>query len=128
MSTPDEPPFVLDAARVLRYAPLDLAAPNLPPSFVVSGVPLDRANLACVAVAEALLDGTVYLLHCNDRWETVSASHYPDVASAERAAATTYGAALASWTEYRPLTDEEQREVQTTRTFLQEIAAEEFGG
>ena len=36
--------------------------------------------------------------------------------------------ALPAWTEYRPLTDEEQREIQTTRAFLRELAAEEFGG
>lgn len=124
----DEPPFVLDAARVVRYAALDLAAPGIPPSFVVDGVPMDRANLAAVAIAEALLDGTVFLLHCNDRWETVTASEHPDSASAERAAASTYGAALARWTEYRALTEDEQREIQTTRSFLQDLAAEEFGG
>ena len=124
----DEPPFVLDAARVVRYAALDLSAPGAARSFVVNGVPMDRANLAGVAIAEALLDAAVFLLHCTDRWETVSASDHPDIASAERAAASTYGPALAGWTEYRPLTDEEQREIQTTRSFLQELAAEEFGG
>lgn len=124
----EEPPFVLDAARVVRYAALDLAAPGVPPSFVVGGVPLDRSNLHAVAVAEALLDGTIFVLHCNDRWETVMASGYPDLASAERAAAETYGAALAGWTDYRALTQEEQREIQTTRSFLQDLAAEEFGG
>lgn len=124
----DEPPFVLDAARVVRYAALDLAAPGIPPSFVVDGVPMDRANLAGVAIAEALLDGTIFLLHCNERWETVSASQYPDLASAEHAAASTYGAALAGWTDYRALTEGEQREIQTTRSFLQDLAAEEFGG
>lgn len=123
----EAPPFVLDAARVLRYAVLDLGAER-PTSFVVSGVPLDARNLAGVVIAEALLDGTIFLLHCNDRWETVSASHHPDAPSAERAATSTYGAALPAWTEYRPLTDEEQREIQTTRSFLQDLAAEEFGG
>jgi len=124
----EEPPFVLDAARVVRYAALDLGAPGVAPSFVVNGVPMDRANLARVAIAEALLDGAIFLLHCTDRWETVSASDHADVASAERAAASTYGAALAGWTEYRALTEDEQREIQTTRSFLQELAAEEFGG
>jgi len=91
-------------------------------------VPMNGGNLAGVAVAEALLDGTIFLLHCNDRWETVSATVLPDVEGAEREAATTYGDALPAWTEYRPLTDEEQREIQTTRAFLRELAAEEFGG
>lgn len=124
----EEPPFVLDAARVVRYAALDLTAPGVPPSFVVDGVPLDRRNLGAVALAEALLDGTVFALHCNERWETVSASRYPDLASAERATASTYGAALGTWQDYRALTDDEQREIQTTRSFLQDLAAEEFGG
>lgn len=126
--TLEEPPFVLDAARVVRYATLDFSAAGSPPSFVVNGVPLDVVNLAGVAIVEALLDGTVFLLHCNDRWETVSATPHSDVASAERAAAATYGAVLPKWTDYRALTDEEQREIQTTRSFLQDLAAEEFGG
>ena len=124
----EEPPFVLDAARVLRYAALDFGAPGAAPSFVVNGVPLDRANLAGVAIAEALLDGTIFLLHCSARWETVSASQHPDRAAAEQAAASTYGPALAEWQDYRALTEEEQREIQTTRSFLQDLAAEEFGG
>ena len=90
----EEPPFVLDAARVLRYAALDPGPRGWRSSVVVNGVPMDGANLAGVAVAEALLDGTVFLLHCNERWETVSATVLPDVEAAEREAATTYGDAL----------------------------------
>ena len=123
----EAPPFVLDAARVVRYAVLDLET-GRPTSFVVNGVPLDARNLAGVAIAEALLDGTIFLLNCNERWETISASPHPDVPSAEEAAAATYGSVLPAWTEYRALTDEEQREIQTTRSFLQDLAAEEFGG
>jgi len=127
MRTLEEPPFVLDAARVLRYATLDPGPRGWRSAVVVNGVPMDAANLAGIAIAEALLDGTVFLLHCNDRWETVSATHLPDVEAAEREAATTYGDALPGWTEYRALTDEEQSEIQTTRAFLRDIAAEEFG-
>jgi hypothetical protein len=128
MSRELEPPFVLDAARVVRYAALDFGRAGQRTGVVVSGVAIDAANLAHVAIAEALLDGTIFLLHCNDRWETVGASHHPDVQSAERAAAATYGSALPAWTPYRPLTDEEEREIQTTRAFLRDLAAEEFGG
>jgi hypothetical protein len=121
-----EPPFVLDAARVLRYAWLERQA--LAGGVVVNGVPMDAANLAGVALTEALLDGTIHLLHCNDRWETVVASQHADIDSAERTVASVYGAAFPGWTEYRALSDEEQREIQTTRGFLAELAAEEFGG
>jgi hypothetical protein len=123
---PGAPPFVVDAARVLRYAVLDME--KLRAGVVVNGVPLDAANLNGVAIAEALLDGTVFLLHCNDHWETVTASHHPDTASADAAATSTYGSAFPGWTEYRALSDEEQRELHTTRSFLIELAAEEFGG
>jgi hypothetical protein len=122
---PGEPPFVLDAARVVRYAALDMS--ELSSGVVVNGVPLDAANLAAVALVEALLDGTVFLLHCNERWETVVASQHADAEAAEQAARSTYGAALPTWTEYRVLTEEEQREIQTTRSFLLDLAAEEFG-
>ena len=124
----EEPPFVLDGARVLRYAALDPGPRGWRSAVVVNSIPMNGANLAGVAIAEALLDGTVFLLHCNDRWETVSATSLPDVEAAEREAATTYGDALPGWTEYRGLTDEEQSEIQTTRAFLRDLAAEEFGG
>ncbi|HZZ90997.1 MAG TPA: hypothetical protein VFE23_00440 [Usitatibacter sp.] len=125
--TLEEPPFVLDAARVVRYAPLDMAARGRG-GVVVDGVPLDASMLRGVAIAEALLDGTIFLLNCNERWETLAASHHPDFASAEHAAAATYGGSLGAWVDFRELTDEEQREVQTTRAFLRDLAAEEFGG
>jgi hypothetical protein len=124
----EEPPFVLDGARVLRYSTLDPGPRGWGSSVVVSGVPMDAANLAGIAIAESLLEGTVYLLHCNERWETVSATILPDVEAAEREAASTYGDALPGWTEYRPLTDEERSEIQSTRAFLRDLAAEEFGG
>jgi len=123
----EEPPFVLDAARIVRYATLDPGPRGWRGAVVVNGVPMDAANLAGVAIAEGLLDGTVFLLHCNERWETLSATILPDVESAEREAATTYGDALPGWTEYRPLTDEERSEIQGTRAFLRDLAAEEFG-
>lgn len=122
-----EPPFVLDAARVLRYAALDPGPRGWRSSVVVNGVPMDGANLAGIAIAEALLDGMIFLLHCNERWETVSATVLPEMEAAEREAATTYGDALPGWTEYRPLTEAERSEIQTTRAFLRDLAAEEFG-
>jgi hypothetical protein len=119
-----EPPFVLDAARVLRYAVL--RKEELRSGAVVNGVPLDAANLAGVVMAEALLDGVLFVLHCNEHWETLTASQHGDEPSAEREVASTYGAAFPGWTAYRALSEEEQREIQTTRAFLQQLAAEEF--
>ena len=113
---------------MLRYATLDPGPRGWRSAVVVNGVAMGSADLAGVAIAEALLDGTVYLLHCNARWETLSATPMPDVEAAEREAATTYGDALAGWTEYRALTEDEQAEIRTTRAFLRDLATEEFGG
>lgn len=119
----EEPPFLIDGTRVVEYAPVDasrLAGKHV--SVVVSGVALGD-NLRGVAIAEDLVKDGVFALHCNDRWETVAAERFLEPEAARAAVERAYGMAL-PWQPYRSLTAKEQSEVDTTRAFLREIAAE----
>jgi hypothetical protein len=117
-----EPQFLLDAARVLRYAELDERAGRY--AAVVSGVPVDSATVKGLAIVETLLDGTIFLLHCNDEWETVAYSAHASADAAQAAALEAYPPAAQRWSNYRALTDDEEREIVSTRAFLREIAAD----
>jgi hypothetical protein len=122
----EEPPFLLDGARVLRYAFLDMAAHAGEGSgVVIDGIALDLNTVRRVVVAQNLADDAVFVMHCNDEWHTVAAATYPDVATAEASAAAAYGALAPEWVKFRELSEEEAREVATTRAFLREIAAED---
>jgi hypothetical protein len=122
----EEPPFLLDAALVLRYAFLDVAAHSGEGAgVVIDGVALDLNMVRRVVVAQNLVDDAVFVMHCNDEWHTVAAATYPDVATAQASAAVAYGALAPEWVKFRELSEEEAREVATTRAFLREIAAED---
>ena len=116
-----EPEFMLDGARVVRFAHLD--ASRGPYHTVVNGLPVDSSIVTRLAIAEDLVEGGVHLLHCNSDWETVAASRYGDAGEAQEAADAAYDSAAPRWQEYRELTDEELRQVETTRAFLREIAS-----
>ena len=115
------PEFLLDAARVLRYAVMDARAG--PFSAVISGVPVDSSTVKGLAIVETLVDGTIFLLHCNADWETVASSAHTSAADAEAEAHRMYPAAAQRWTPYRALTADEEREIVSTRAFLKELAA-----
>ncbi len=119
----NEPPFLLDGARVACYAILGDAAMRRGFSFVAGGVSISPASVSRMVVTENLLDETRFLLHCNEHWETVAAAPVPDVEAAKAAAAQAYEGIDIPWTTYRPLTDAERREMQTTTEFLRELAA-----
>jgi hypothetical protein len=118
----DEPAFLIDAARVMRYASVEPRGAGF--VAVVGGVPLDAAAVKGLAVVESLVDGSIYLLHCNADWETVTASPHPTADDAQAFAAEAYADARQQWAPYRALTEDEEREVRTTREFLRELAAE----
>lgn len=127
MSGNAEPPFLLDGHHVVRYGLVDKSAP--PPahfSVVAAGVPVDLDTVDRFAIAEDLVKGGVYLMHCNDDWATVAAEGFPDADSAQASAESRYAGVRVAWHRYRALTESETREVETTRAFLREIA-EEFG-
>jgi hypothetical protein len=122
---PDEPPFLLDGALVLRYAVLDVAThAGEGAGVVIDGIALDLNTVRRVVVAQNLVDDAVFVMHCDNEWQTVAAATYPDVATAEASAAAAYGALAPEWTRFRELSGEEAREMATTRAFLREIAAE----
>lgn len=122
----EEPPLMLDGARVLEYAVFDKPPiAKRPLAFVVGGVSLDTNTVSRLVIAENLVEPGVFLLHCNDEWSTVAAGSYADARAARDAAAQGYAGIALSWAPFRDLSPEERREVETTRAFLREIAAED---
>jgi hypothetical protein len=121
----NEPPLLLDGHHVVRYALVDKSVPP-PPRFsvVAGGIPVDLDNVDRLVVAEDLVRGHVYLMHCNDDWATLVAETFPDADAAQRSAEARYAEVKTTWHRSRPLTESERRQVETTREFLREIAAE----
>jgi hypothetical protein len=120
----DEPPFLLDGARIVQFACLDPRGRRS--TVVVSGVSLDPQTVTRLAVVQTLMDETLFVLHCNERWETVAAEPHAELAGAERSVANAYGAGVVEWRPYRQLTDEENREIASTREFLRELVTGDF--
>jgi len=120
-----EPPFVIDAARVVEYAVFDTSSrPTGHVSAVEGGVTVDLSTVRALAITESLVDGATFLLHCNERWETVVAGQYPDADAARASAQRAYSGVTARWTRYRELTESERKEIETTRAFLRELATD----
>ena len=86
----DEPPFLLDGARVACYAVLGEQAMRRGFSFVAGSVTVSPKSVSRVVVTQNLLDDTVFLLHCNEDWETVAAAPADDVEAAKAAAEAFY--------------------------------------
>ncbi len=117
----DAPQFMIDGARVVRFAFLD--ASRGPYSAMVNGMPVDSSIVSRLVIAEDLVEEGVFLLHCNTDWDTVAASRFGNAGEAQRSADSAYESATPRWVDYRDLTDEEKRQVETTRTFLRELAS-----
>ncbi|HET9652009.1 MAG TPA: hypothetical protein VFP36_07455 [Usitatibacter sp.] len=120
-----EPPFLVDGNHVVRYAVIDDSAP--PPAHfnvVAAGIPIDPGVVKRLLVAEDLVRGGVYLMHCDSDWMTVAAEGFADADTAQRSAEARYAGMPMQWSHYRELTESERREVETTRAFLQELASE----
>ena len=121
----EQPPIMLDGARVIEFAVLDSTATRTGHvSVVVEGVSLDLSIVSRLVIAENPVEEGVFLLHCNDRWETVAAGHHDRLDAARASAEHAYSGISVRWTKYRDLTAEERAEVETTRAFLREMAAE----
>lgn len=117
-----EPEFLLDAARVVRWAALEAGAGGY--NAMAGGVPVDQENVTALAVVERLVDGKVFLLHCNRDWETVAATEHADAGEAERSGRELYSGARQDWSDFRALSGEEERELRSTREFLKELTNE----
>ena len=121
----EQPPVMLDGARVIEFAVLDSTATRAGHgSVVVEGVSLDPGIACRLVIAENPVEEGVFLLHCNDRWETLAAGHYDRLEAARASAEHAYSGVAVRWTRYRELSAEERAEVETTRAFLREMAAE----
>jgi hypothetical protein len=122
----EDPPFMLDGARVLEFASFDaMAKASGSGSAIVGGIAVDFESVSGVVLAEDLVEGATFLLHCNDDWATVAAGTYRDLEQARAAAEAAYPGLSGRWTKFRQLTAEEAAEVESTRRFLREIAEDE---
>ena len=117
-----EPEFLLDAARVVRWAALEAGEGGY--NAIAGGVPVDQENVVALAVVERLVDGKVFLLHCNRDWDTVVATGHADAMDAEQSGRALYAAAKQHWSDFRALTAEEERELRSTRDFLKDLTSE----
>lgn len=115
----DEPPFLIDGARVLAYAEIGPGRD----AALAGGVAL---NASAAAVAENLSDGAIFLLYCNDEWQTLAAEAHASKAAAQDAARSQFPAM--AWRDYRALTEAESAEIETTRAFLRDLAQDFPGG
>jgi hypothetical protein len=123
----EDPPFLIDGARVLHFATLDMA--SVRPGHgvgIAGGIPLDAVR--GVIVAENLADDTIFAMFCNERWETVAATTHADDAAAIEASRAAFTGGRLAWQAYRALTDEERREIESTRRFLRSLESDFPGG
>jgi hypothetical protein len=121
-----EPPFLLDGARVLEYAPLDQAVRTAPGAHaVLGGVAVDPSTVAGMVITEGLAQGELFLLHCNEQWETLAAGSVADPASAKASADVSFPGSARLWRPYRTLTAAELAEIESTRAFLRELLAQD---
>jgi hypothetical protein len=120
-----EPPAILDAARVLEYAPFDAQLASGRASGMIGGIAVDLQNVSGLVIVEDLARETLFLLHCNSDWETVAAGEIADVASGKASAETSFPGVAKLWRKFRSLTPEEQAEIESTRKFLRELMESE---
>lgn len=117
--------MLLDSARVVEYAVFDAGARAAARgSAVVAGVAVDFDSVSGVVIAEDLVKGATFLLHCNPEWSTVAAGTYSDVEAARASAEAAYAGTPIKWTRFRELSGEERAEIESTRRFLRELVAD----
>lgn len=117
--------MLLDSARVVEYATFDAGAKAAARgSAVVGGVAVDFESVSGVVIAEDLVKGATFLLHCNADWATVAAGTYPDVEAARASAESAYAGTPITWTRFRELSAEERAEIESTSRFLRELIAD----
>jgi hypothetical protein len=115
----DEPPFIIDGARVLAYAALGPGRGTA----LADGIALEAS---AAAVAENLSDGAIFLLYCNEEWQTLAAEAHAGKPAAQDAARAQIPAI--EWRDYRALSEAELAEIETTRAFLRDLARDFPGG
>jgi hypothetical protein len=105
-TAPDQPPPVLDCARVLEYAAVDSSVKYTGRlSIFVDGKALGAVPK--LAICQNMGDDPETLLfHCSDDWSVLGAGAYPSVESARDRAEQGYAGISAKWHE-SPFTLEE---------------------
>lgn len=122
-----EPPFMIDGARVVAFAQLggatDAGSAGSGASVgVFGGVPVHLHDIEGVAIAQDLVEDGFFLVLCNDEWVTITAARFGDAGDARTSAEEALPMVRGRWREFRELTTEERKEVETTRAFLRELA------
>jgi hypothetical protein len=64
----------------------------------------------------------VFLVLCNDEWVTITSARFAGAQAARLSAEEALPMIRGRWQEYRGLTPEERKELETTRAFLRELA------
>ena len=85
----EQPPEILDGARVLQFASLSHSQPTGAAWHVVDGVVVSR--FAGLAVARYDNNPSVYLFYCDDDWNVVTDTQHEDVSSAIQQANFEFG-------------------------------------
>src|SRR3954462_337137 len=109
----EDPPILLGGARVLEYAFLDrVVKPGGDTSFVVDGVPVELDSVRALVIAEDLVEGGVYLMHCGEDWDMLAAGHHENTAAARESALFDFSGVTPQWNSFRELTEKELAEVE----------------
>lgn len=94
----DEPPPVIDAARVLQYAVLNESVKYSGHSMLfVDGKEL--GPVPCLAIGQDLKSTEVFLFHCNQDWMALGVAAYKSVAEAKKKAEWIYPGVATRWSE-----------------------------
>ena len=110
---------------MIEYAVFDQSVkPSADVSLIVGGVTLDLTNVRGVVIAENLAEGGAFLLHCDERWQTLGAGYCASAEVAREAAEHAYAGVAAHWRQFHELSVEERAEVEAVRSHLRELLAE----
>lgn len=121
MTNLEEPPFLLDSARVVMYAETGERTSYTGRITVYrSGELLDPVPR--LAICEDLVEGRWLLMHCDVSWNVLAAGFAKSVAEAQRTAERAYSGVSAKWISYRALTPPEQAQVEEERQHLRILA------
>ncbi len=113
-----EPPFVLDSARVIKYAILDRSVVQTGHSMMVVGGKVLGA-VPRLAVCENLsLDKDYLLFYCNRRWRVLGAAGFKTLKLALKNAEKEYSGVSGKWQTLRKLSAREIAYVKKVRAFV----------
>ena len=117
---------MIDGARVLAFALLggatDPSVGSNASAGVFGGVPVHLHDVEGIAIAQDLVEEGVFLVLCNDDWVTITGARFGDAEAARASAEEALPMVRGRWREFRELTPQERKELETTQAFLRELA------